>query len=169
MRKMRRLLTMLLLALVTTTALADHEGYTMDISLKDGSHAYFVIPKQKPSISCFDGKMVISFRELDSEQESTISFERDLVKDITFAATNGIEPVIAENSRLSFTMASSKDIKVTGLNDADMLRVYSIDGKNVSASISRQDNVAIVSLPTGKRGMYVISVNNSFTFKIVQP
>lgn len=169
MRKMRLFWTMLLLALATTIAIAVDKGYTMDVSLKDGSHAYFVIPEQKPSVSCFDGKMIISFRELDSEHESTISFERDLVKDITFAATNGIEPVAAENSRLSFTLVSSKDIKVTGLNDSDMLRVYSVDGKYVSASISRQDNVAIVSLPTGKRGMYVISVNNSFTFKIVQP
>ena len=58
---------------------------------------------------------------------------------------------------------------VSGLQATDHLQVFSLDGKSVSVAVRRHDNEATVDLIQKPRGIYMVSVNNRFTFKLMKP
>jgi hypothetical protein len=60
-------------------------------------------------------------------------------------------------------------VNVSGLQKTDRIQVYSLDGKSVNAVVSRHEGEATVDLIQQKRGVYMVSVNNSFTFKLMKP
>ena len=162
------IIPLLLSWMMATAVLSDNEGYTMNVNLKDGTMVQFVLASQKPEVWCKDGKMTIYY-DSASNQYQNVSFERDLVKDLTFSTSTGIKPLTGTEGKVRFILTRPGELRVTGLKDDDHLSVYTMDGKIVPASVSRSGSEAVVDLEGRAHGVYVVSVNKCFTFKLMKP
>ena len=167
--KTKTILTLLLLWTMIVGALAEEHG-TLFVHLKDGTKVQFVLPVQKPVVSFTGGMMKVAFQENGSE--NYVSFGRDQVENLTVGTTDvtAIEDVKSdEGLRISFDLTSAGVVRVSGLQPSDRLQVFGLDGKNVSAVVSRNDGEATVDLTQQSRGIYIVSVNQRFTFKLMKP
>lgn len=167
--KTKPFLTLLLLWTMIVGAMAE-EHSTLFVHLKDGSIVQFTLPVQKPVVSFTRGMMKVAFQENGSEDY--VSFERDQVENLTVGTTdvNAIEDVKSDEcQRISFNLTSAGVVRVGGLQSSDRLLVFSLDGKNVSAAVSRNDSEATVDLTQKPRGIYIVSVNQRFSFKLMKP
>ena len=140
------------------------------VHLKDGSKVQFMLSVQKPVVSCGRGIMKIFYQEDDGEKY--MAFERDQVEDLTFgtADATAIDEAKADNAqRVTFDLTRNGIVRASGLLPSDHLQVFSIDGKRVSAVVNRHHGEATVDLSHKPRGLYLISVNKRFTFKLMKP
>jgi len=167
--KTKTYLTLLMLLTMTIGAWAEEHG-TLFVHLKDGTQVQFVLPVQKPVVSFTGGMMKVAFQENGSE--NYVSFERDQVENLTVGTTDvtAIEEAKSdEGLRISFDLSSAGVVRVSGLQPSDRLQVFGLDGKNVSVVVSRNDSEATVDLTQKPRGIYIVSVNQRFTFKMMKP
>ena len=167
--KTKPFLTLLLLWTMIVGAMAE-EHSTLFVHLKDGSIVQFTLPVQKPVVSFTRGMMKVAFQE--NGDEDYVSFERDQVENLTIGTTDAtaIEDVKSDEcQRISFNLTSAGVVRVGGLQPSDRLQVFSIDGKSVSAVMSRNDGEATVDLTQQPRGIYIVSVNQRFSFKLMKP
>ena len=167
--KTKPFLTLLLLWTMIVGALAEEHG-TLFVHLKDGTIVQFTLPVQKPVISFTRGMMKVAFQE--NGEEDYVSFERDQVENLTVGTTDvtAIEDVKSDKcQRISFNLTSAGVARVSGLQPSDRLQVFGLDGKSVSVVMSRNDGEAIVDLTQQPRGIYIVSVNQRFTFKLMKP
>lgn len=140
------------------------------VHLKDGSKVQFMLSVQKPVVSCGRGIMKIFYQEDDGEKY--MAFERDQVEDLTFgtADATAIDEAKADNAlRVTFDLTRDGIVRASGLLPSDHLQVFSIDGKSVNAIVNRNDRGATIDLTQKPRGLYLISVNKRFTFKLMKP
>ena len=167
--KTKPFLTLLLLWTMIVGAMAE-ERSTLFVHLKDGSIVQFTLPVQKPVVSFTRGMMKVAFQE--NGDEDYVSFERDQVENLTIGTTDAtaIEDVKSdEGQRISFNLTSAGVVRVGGLQPSDRLQVFSIDGKSVSAVVSRNDGEATIDLTQQPRSIYIVSVNQRFSFKLMKP
>ena len=167
--KTKPFLTLLLFWTMIVGAMAAEHG-TLFVHLKDGTIVQFTLPVQKPVVSFTRGMMKVAFQE--NGDEDYVSFERDQVENLTVGTTDAtaIEDVKSdEGQRISFNLTSAGVVRISGLQLSDRLQVFSIDGKSVSAVVSRNDGEATVDLTQKPRGIYIVSVNQRFSFKLMKP
>ena len=167
--KAKTIMMLLMLLTMTVGAWAEEHG-TLFVHLKDGTIVQFTLPVQKPVISFTRGMMKVAFQE--NGDEDYVSFERDQVENLTVGTTDvtAIEDVKSDKcQRISFNLTSAGVARVSGLQPSDRLQVFGFDGKSVSAVMSRNDGEAIVDLTQQPRGIYIVSVNQRFSFKLMKP
>ena len=114
--------------------------------------------------------MKVAYQE--KGEEDYVSFERDQVENLTVGTTDvtTIEDVKSDKcQRISFNLTSAGIARVSGLQPSDRLQVFCLDGKSVSVVMSRNDGEAIVDLTQQPRGIYIVSVNQRFSFKLMKP
>lgn len=166
--KTKIFLTLLLLWTMIVGALAEEHG-TLFVHLKDGTIVQFTLPVQKPVVSFARGMMKVAFQE--NGNEDYVSFERDQVENLTVGTTDvaAIEDVKSDEcQRISYDLTSAGVVRVSGLQPSDRLQVFGLDGKNVGAVVSRNDSEATVDLTQTRPGIYIVSVNQRFTFKLMK-
>ena len=154
-------------AMVSATA---EEMSTLFINLKDGSKVQFVLPTQKPDVSFSNSMMEVKYREND--QIGRLTFERDQVASLTVGTEgeSAIKAVTAnEKPRIHFDLTRPAVVRVSGMEQGDRLQVFGLDGKRIQADVSTTDGEATVNLGQQPSGVYVVSVNKSFTFKLIKP
>ena len=138
---------------------------TVCVNLKDGSKVMFVLPYQAPVITYAKGMMNIN--------DGALTFKRDEVESLTVEEKNsetvGIRRAQTTRTDIRFDLTHSDVVHVSGLKDADRLQIYGLDGKSVNATVTRQDGEATVDLSQQPRGVYMVSVNQRFTFKMMKP
>ena len=167
--KTKPFLTLLLLWTMIVGAMAE-ERSTLFVHLKDGSIVQFTLPVQKPVVSFTHGMMKVAFQE--NGNEDYVSFERDQVENLTVGTTDAtaIEDVKSDEcQRISFNLTSAGVVRVGGLQSSNRLQVFSIDGKSVSTVVSRNDSEATIDLTQQPRSIYIVSVNQRFSFKLMKP
>ena len=162
---------MLLLWIMTAGAMAG-ENTSLFVYLKDGTKVQFVLSKQEPTVSYRRGVMTVDFHNpSEVSNYEALYFDRDQVNylKVDEADPNTIEVVKSEEPRIRFNLTRKGVVSVSGLNKDDHLQVFSLDGKNIGAIVSRHDGEATVDLTQQRRGVYVVSVNKYFTFKLMKP
>ncbi|MBR2114643.1 MAG: T9SS type A sorting domain-containing protein [Prevotella sp.] len=167
--KTKPFLTLLLLWTMIVGAMAE-ERSTLFVHLKDGTIVQFTLPVQKPVFSFMRGMMKVAFQE--NGDEDYVSFERDQVENLTIGTTDAtaIEDVKSDEcQRISFNLTSAGVVRISGLQLSDRLQVFSIDGRSVSAVVSRNEGEATIDLTQQLRGVYIVSVNQRFSFKLMKP
>lgn len=60
-------------------------------------------------------------------------------------------------------------VHVSGLAEQDRLQVTALDGKRMQVPVQRNGSEAIVDLTHLSHGVYMVSVNQRFTFKLMKP
>ena len=167
--KVKTLFTLLLLWAMAVGAWAENQG-TLYVHLKDGSKVQFLLPVHKPVVSCANGYLSVSYQEYG--REDFVAFERDEVENLTVGMSdaNAVEDVQKEDDqRIVFDLTRTGVVRVSGLLPTDRLQVFSLDGKRVGADISRHECEAVVDLSQAPRGIYLVSVSQRFTFKLMKP
>ena len=167
--KTKPFLTLLLLWTMIVGACAEEHG-TLFVHLKDGTMMQFTLPVQKPVVSFTRGMMKVAFQE--NGNEDYVSFDRDQIENLTVGTTDvtAIEDVKSDEcQRICFDLTSAGVVRVSGLLPSDRLQVFGLDGKSVSTVVSRNDGEATVDLTQQPRGIYIVSVNQRFTFKLMKP
>lgn len=161
--KAKAFLSLLLLWMTATCVMAEDLS-SLYVFLKDGNKMQFILPLEKPIVYCEKGVMWV-------HGNYGVSFNRDEVDylKVDKADLTTIEEVQSDEPRIRFDLTRKDVVSVSGLQVADHIQVYSLDGKSVDAAISRHEGEATVDLSQQKRGVYMISVNKSFTFKLMKP
>ena len=165
-RKAKTFLALLLSWTMTAGAWADDQG-SLFVMKKDGTCVRFVLPVQKPVVTFGNGVMEVSLSD-----HTFIHFERDEVDYLTVGTEepqpNGIA-LVEGDERIQFDLTRNDVVRVSGLQKDDLVQVFALDGKSIGAPISRHDGEAVVDLSQQRRGVYMISVNQRFTFKLMKP
>lgn len=167
--KARTILLVLLSWMMTASAMAE-ERSTLFVNLADGSKVTFVLPIQKPTVTYEKSVMTIVYNDKDDSQY--MKFLRDEVKSLEIGMSNidAIDEAKKEaDSRITFDLTRPGVVSVSGLQDSDRLKVFDLQGKAVKADISCTDDKATVDLSALRRGIYMVSVNQRFTFKLMKP
>ena len=139
--KCQRVLVLLITSLLVATTWAVDESYIMNVNLTDGKIVTFTLTSQRPSVYCNNGQMIIYYYDQESQQYLNLSFERDLLKDLTFNTTSAL-PVPIENSIMfapdytpvliddidRVTFEADTDNNVTTGDNSDVLKVIMRDG-----------------------------------------
>ena len=114
--------------------------------------------------------MTIVYNDKDDSQY--MKFLRDEVKSLEIGMSNidAIDEAKKEaDSRITFDLTRPGVVSVSGLQSSDRLKVFDLQGKAVKADISRSEDKATVDLSALRRGIYMVSVNQRFTFKLMKP
>ena len=108
----------------------------------------------------------------DANTSDTLTFSRDDVESLkigtTFVDAIADSKKEADNS-IRFDLTRPGVIIVSGLTKNDRLQVFDLKGKRTKATITRNENRATVDLTSLHRGVYLVSVNQRFTFKMMKP
>lgn len=173
--KKRNFLILLLSLLLSVGAMAEKQGI-LTINLVDGRKAQFLLPVERPEIKCEEGIMIVTYligtaSASEDRRWNTLSFERDKVKDLVVGIDDAseIREVKSEEPRIRFDLTQRSIVRVSGLTDGDRLTAVSIDGKQVKPTITRSAGEVVVDLSGQPRGCYIVSVNGSFSFKLMKP
>lgn len=71
-----------------------------------------------------------------------------------------------QQGELRLCQPSNDKLVIDGLHSSSNVRLYSIDGKDLSDHISVSDGKAVISLLSLPKGVYIISANKSQNIKI---
>jgi hypothetical protein len=175
MKRYLLLIFLILSWLFSVDVIAEKQGI-LTVNLVDGQNVQFLLPVDRPEIKCEEGVMTVTYliglaNASEDSRWNTLTFERDKVKDLVIgeAEIDEIREVKSETSRIRFDLTHRSMVRVSGLSDTDRLTVVSIDGKLVKPIVSRGVGEAVVDLTGQPRGSYVVSVNGSFSFKLMKP
>ena len=103
---------------------------------------------------------------------TSMTFERDQIESLKVLDESEVVALDAakdDSQSIRFDMTRPGVVNVSGLQDTDRLQVYTLDGKSISPSVSRHGKEASVDLSSQKQGVYIVSVNQCFTFKLMKP
>ncbi len=171
--KLKTILPVLLLWITATCALAEETASSLFVYLKDGSKAEFVLPIKKPSVNCEKGVMYVYNNGDDYGNGSySVAFQRDEVDYLKVDKQEilmTIDKVQNDEPRIRFDLTRKGVVSISGLQGTDRIQVFGLDGKSINAAISRHDGEATVDLTQQRHGVYVVSVNKSFSFKLMKP
>lgn len=170
------LLGLLLSMLPLGSAWAD-DDFALNVNLQDGSTLQIVVEKQHPEISFKDGVMTIIYykythtiNEVDYFKQTELQFGRDEIVNLTVTAeATGIEDVKAEHQQKKFFLASDGIIHISGLKRGDRIQMVTLDGKRVALATAGQDGEALLNLSSQSSGIYVVSINKDYSFKLIKP
>ena len=115
----------------------------------------------KPEITFTANKLNIV-----SDYVTMSSFERSSIEDFHFAEiASDVEEIQKEEIRIVYN--DNAHVYIYGLPFVDNhVSVCDVNGKNVPAEVTKQNESIVVSLNSCSAGIYIISINNSKSIKI---
>ncbi len=165
---MRRKLLSLALMFVAMCGLAQ-DRMAMIVHLADQSTMQFLLAKQ-PAVSFSAGSLFVSFANDGETEPDGMEFKREEVLYVSFEeVTDRVEEAATPGSRITFDLRNGSKVCISGLQPSDHILVVAIDGKNIQVPVTYQDGEAIINLGQQPRGIYLVSVNQRFTFKLMKP
>ena len=144
--KMKKLAFLSFMCLVSLTTMAKSVVFT----LSDGTKVYYLLGGEtNPVLRFVDGKMKVDadLYELSDIKNFFISEEDD---------PNGIEALLSKQNitiKANTVVVNSSAVKT--------LKVFTLSGVEVKASVQRQNDVLTVDLNSLEKGTYVISTGKS--------
>lgn len=165
MMKRRKMWLSLLLVWMVAAGIQASEQMVLTIHLADQSKAQFMLPDDHPYVAFGSGYMIVRYTD------GYLDFTPGEVKNITIDPVDvtEVEEVKSSEERIAFDLRRAGVVHVSGLRQGDQILVVAIDGKNMQVPIDRKDGEATIDLSCQPRGCYVVSVNKSFTFKLMKP
>jgi hypothetical protein len=143
----------------------------LTINLADGNQVQFVLPTQKPVV-CYENSVMTVTYLSNTKEEATLTMNRDDVESIKVGVSdiNAITNTKKQTDQpITFNLTRPGVVSVGGLKGNDRLQVFDLQGKSIKGNINRDGDKAIVNLSNLKRGVYMVSVNQHFTFKLMKP
>lgn len=143
------------------------EPNTLVVNTIDGKSYRFTLMTDVKQIS-FD-KEFMQFQIFSPSDFEMLTLHRDKVKDLTFEADpNDVESIVSGKT-VSFRIVNKGIIVVEGLKAGDQLLVVKADGRTVMNAKAPNGGHVKIDLSQQTAGLYIVSVNKSFTFKVTKP
>ena len=133
-------------------------AYTLVINFKNGEKQRIVL-SEEPRFDVSGGDLIVESSSLG------VVYRRADIIDFTFEETTGIMTVSGDDE-LSVQILSNGDAVIRGVNNGSAVRVYSLNGRLVYTSNASEQKFEIPLSNWGK-GVYLINIDNSRTFKIL--
>lgn len=171
---MKKLLIPITMCLMSLGCLAQEhsseEITTLVVNTMDGNAYRISIPYQNPSLNFWNGHLKVSYIPLNGEM-GEIQFRRTEVKNVSFEkySWSDVRPIPSHQSSVHFKLVRSGLIDVCGLKSGNRVQVASVSGHSVMDFKAESDGDVRVDLANQPRGMYIVSVDKRFTFKIMKP
>lgn len=157
-------------AMAQTRAAAEEQPNALQLTTNDGKQYLFYFLQQPAVTFGFDGLTVTQHVSVGDAERELLIFEREHVKEFRFVYdVTSINDVKSDERKVLFSMKQPGVVDVNGLQQGDRLQVVSLDGKSVISVKVSHDGTQTVDLRQQPRGVYVVSVNRSFTFKLMKP
>ena len=182
---MKRLLLFLVVALflgIINTQAQDSstKPSVMMVNTTDGNVYRFAIEQSEDDTLLFFNKGTVSEEELkvsyvvyqnEAWIDQELVIQRENVKDITFdlTETNSIRQPTKEQKAVTFNLKADNSIAIIGLKTGDVVSIVKVDGRNVLNTKAQIDGTVTINLSHLSTGVYVVSVNKRFTFKLMKP
>lgn len=146
------------------------EQMALRLYATDGQQYDFLLADQSPRIQCAGGVMTISFKEEGAtETDAVLAFRREDVNNLCFVSKEVDAVTDVQQHRIQFSMIHANELFISGLTAADQVRVFTGDGRQVPVVVSRQGDSATVVFEGQRHGLYIVSVNNQYSFKLMKP
>lgn len=161
-----RLLQALLVLLLLAPSLAAHADeadttprQALVLKFVDDATANFFLA-DKPEVGFADGKLTVTSNGVatDYEQSAVAEFYFDYVVPTAIAGTEG--------KAFSFTYDDNRTVKVSGAKAAEAA-LYAADGTLVMRK-RVADGTVVLNLDNCKPGVYVLTLENEHTFKLIK-
>lgn len=150
MKKIRRLLLVLLVVLLSVPAKAG-VGYLV-VSERNGTTTYFAL-SGKPVVRTSGGQVAVT------APESNISVAIADVKDITFS--NEVPTSIGKIVVSQPSFLGNGSVLFSGLNPGDKVFVYTTAGATANSATATTDGTCSLDLKQLPRGVYIIRTPNA--------
>lgn len=142
------------------------------INLKNGEKVQCVMDKEEPLVEFKDGWLNLYAWSYDEQlMQWKVGFTRDEVESLTTGTIfiDAIHPLKTTEDRIGFNLLRKGVVGISGLKEKDRVMVWRIDGRQVQVNVSMHDGNAEIDLNNEPRGVYMVSVNKRFTFKLMKP
>ena len=159
---MRKLLLSLTFVFMAVSMQAQNEYSTLVMELHGGAKLELSLQK-KPQVQVTDKEFVIVCGN------DVTSYVHEKVRKFYFKPYDpaGVEEVVAEDViRVSY-LDQSKVI-ISGITDASKVRLYTLDGRNVVAAATADEQTITVSLDALTPGTYILNIDNKQSFKLLK-
>lgn len=167
MEKLKLKLLLSFLALCAWSgAWAQDANYIMRVTLQDGTVDEYRVADH-PFVSFDKDLTIVKTQSLSAE------YATDNVKEYTFveSTSTGIEEKKAdpkEEVNISIQFTDGENVLIQGIAPEASIRVLSLDGRTQNARITPMAGGANVSLQALPSGIYLISINNKKSFKVLK-
>lgn len=161
---MKKFTLFLLLALATKLcAWAQCEYSTLVVETKSGEKFEFWL-YEKPRVKVDSEKMTFT---CGKEVTGYVLDEVSKMYFLPYDPTTGIETPVSEDV-IRVVYVNQSEIVVSGVKEADAVRLYTLDGHCVSVVSAEADGTLTVSLETLEAGTYILNIGNKQSFKFLK-
>ena len=148
---------LLLLGMCCNSAFAAHQ---LVVELTDGSTVKYVLA-DAPVITFPDTQLLITSSQAETR------YERELVRRFYFEdATDDIKEVAVDRKEIRIDYSTADQVTIHGLNDASLVSVYDLTGKQILPIAVADDNTVTLNLSHLASGVYIIALPDHPSFKI---
>lgn len=144
-----------LMAQDITRGAGDHQ---LVVLMTDGSKLYFSL-SERPKITFAEQDMRIC-----SASKTQDLFVSNVARFYTSKSTDAVHDLKSKDKRIIYN--SDERIVIEGISAEDDIRLYALDGKELTSHVSCSGDNATVSLASLRSGTYVLTIGNGQSLKI---
>lgn len=159
---MKKLLLTFTLVFMAVAMRAQNEYTTLVMELHVGTKLEVSLQK-KPYVQVTDKDFVISYGD------DVVSYVHEKVRKFYFKPYDptGIEEVVGKDV-IRVTYLNPSKVLVSGVADAGKVHLYTLDGRQVVAAITVDEETITVSLDALVPGTYILNIDNKQSFKFLK-
>lgn len=144
-----------LMAQDITRGAGDHQ---LVVLMTDGSKLYFSL-SERPKITFVEQDMRIC-----SASKTQDLFVSNVARFYTSKSTDSVHDLKSNDKRIIYN--SDEKIVIEGISAEGDIRLYALDGREVTNQVSYSGENAIVSLASLRSGTYILTIGNGQSLKI---
>lgn len=161
----KRIIFPVLLLSVSIFVQASEPESTLILSLKNGVKEFFFL-SDRPVIYFEDGTLKFRSSDFSADLDEVVKFYFDDVDREAYELAQSVKGLKGDKN-LAISYLDGKNVKMMGIESANQIKVYSVDGRQVNARIESIGGGLNVCLEAQPAGVYIIRTNNQ-SFKITK-
>ena len=161
----KRLFLFVVSAFVTLAAWCHGEYSTLVVEMNDGSRVDYVL-NQKPEISVSSEKVCIT----TGDNQLQVTYPEAQVMRFSFKPYDPehIEEAELPENLLKVKYVDGQHVVISGTGATDRISLYNLNGQLLPGNIATADGETSVHIGALPQGIYLISVSDKQTFKILK-
>lgn len=160
---MRKLLICLTCLFSVVAELSADKVTALKVVMTDGTETLFVLPDKPVATFCGDSLLIAS-------ESMNVGYLRSAIRECCFEETDtiGMEIPLVQSKRLSYTYVDNRHVIIKGLEAGCKVAVYDSRGVLLSTqTVTGNDTDIVVDLEEQSAGMYMITITDQPTIKVI--
>lgn len=131
------------------------------VSLRDGTSASFELD-QRPNLFFEASRLIVRTGNMET------TYDADAVSKFTFGNPSGVLNPVLNQGETRLVFMDRDYASVSGLEEGTVVSVYTIGGRLAATERACETGVVAFDLSAYASGVYIISISNGQTYKIVK-